>query len=186
MVGSYMIADQKHRLMAGHGWVTSAGQDMSSLRAEMGGLLGGMAAISHILQLDPTTIRLSQITLDVYMDNSALISWINQWRHGGPSSTLLTDYDLFQVTMKLADELQINLVPHHVKAHQDDDCPYDLLPWQAKLNVDCDLQAAQVRRCTTCKGVSRSYTLPPGHKATLQIGTTYIISHSVMLCTKKK
>ena len=143
MVGSYMIADQKHRLMAGHGWVTSAGQDMSSLRAEMGGLLGGMAAISHILQLDPTTIRLSQITLDVYMDNSALISWINQWRHGGPSSTLLTDYDLIQETMKLADELQINLVPHHVKAHQDDDCPYDLLPWQAKLNVDCDLQAGQ-------------------------------------------
>ena len=36
---------------------------------------------------------------------------------------LLNKYDLFQVTMKLADELQINLVPHHVKAHQDDDCP---------------------------------------------------------------
>ena len=51
---------------------------------------------------------------------------------------------------------------------------------QAKLNVNCDLQAAQVRRCTTCKGVSRSYTLPPGHKATLQIGTTYITSHLPM------
>ena len=105
---------------------------------------GGMAAISHIFQLDPTMICLSQITLDGYMD----ISWINQWRHGGPSSTLLTNYYLFQVTMKPADELQIDLVPHQIKAHEDNDCQYDLLTWQAKLNVNYDLQAAQIRRCT--------------------------------------
>ena len=34
---------------------------------------------------------------------------------------------LFLVTMTLADELQINVVPHHVKAYQDNDCQHVLL-----------------------------------------------------------
>ena len=36
----------------GHGWVPSGGQEMSSLRAEIGGLLGGMAAISYLLMVE--------------------------------------------------------------------------------------------------------------------------------------
>ena len=46
-----------------------------------------------------------------------------------------------------------------------------------KLNCDCDHQAAQVRSCIKCAKTSQVYQLPPGHKATLQIGSTYITTH---------
>ena len=46
-----------------------------------------------------------------------------------------------------------------------------------KLNCDCDHQAAQVRSCIKRAKTSQVYQLPPGHKATLQIGSTYITTH---------
>jgi hypothetical protein len=56
--------------------------------------------------------------------------------------------------MQLAKELQKDLIPHHIKAHQqDEDLPHNQLPWQVQLNCDCDNQAAQVRRCNLCANI---------------------------------
>ena len=113
----------------------------------------------------------------MYLDNSALISRIEQWKYNGPTGTLRTDYDLLQLSMQLAKELQIDLIPYHIMADQDEDLPYNQLPWQAQLNCDFDHQAAQVQRCNICANIPRIYKLPPVHKATLQIGPTHITTH---------
>ena len=58
---------------------SAGGQEMSSLRAEIGGFLGGISAISHILNLEPPICLEKRIPLvPVYLDNSALISRIEQ------------------------------------------------------------------------------------------------------------
>ena len=51
----------------------------------------------------------------------------------------------------------------------------------AKLNCDCDFQAAQVRSCAhgTLQR-ARSYTLPLGHVATLQLGELYVTTQLPM------
>ena len=83
--------------------------------------------------------------------------------------------------MKLATDLNLDLIPHHMKSHQYDqydEREYDQVSWQAKLNCDCDQQAVSVRECHTCAFNSQvPYKLPPGHAATLQIGNTFIIKH---------
>lgn len=59
----------------GHGWVSSrGGKEMSSLRPERGGLLGGLAATVHILQSCPRSPSLQRIPLPVDIDNQAPIS----------------------------------------------------------------------------------------------------------------
>ncbi len=54
---------------------------------------------------------------------------------------------LLQVTMKLAERYNIELIREHVKTHQDDDCAYEGLSWKANLNCDCDHQTALMRKC---------------------------------------
>ena len=51
---------------------------------------------------------------------------------------------------------------------------------KAKLNCDCDHQAAQVRSCIKCAKTSQVYQLPPGDKVTLQIGSTYITTQLLL------
>ena len=88
----------------GHGWVSSGGQEMSSLCPEMRGLLGGLAATVHILQSSPRSPTSPQrISLPVYINNQALISRIRKWKHSGPSGKHHIDFDLLQVIKKMAD-----------------------------------------------------------------------------------
>ena len=65
-----------------------------------------------------------------------------------------------------------------MNSHHDDECAFDQLPWQARLNCDCDQQAALVRDCYTYVQAKKiSYKLPLGHSATLEIGNTFITKH---------
>ena len=94
---SWKLHDRTSQAQADrHGWVTSGGQEMSLLRAEIGGFLGGISAISHILNLEPPIPLEKRVPLPVYLDNSALISRIEQWKYNGPTGALRTDYDLLQ------------------------------------------------------------------------------------------
>ena len=61
----------------------------------------------------------------IYIDYTALITRIQQWKFCGPSCKLLL------VSMKLATYLNKDLIPHHVKSYQDDECEYDQLLLQA-------------------------------------------------------
>ena len=56
---------------------------------------------------------------------------------------------------------------------------YSDLPWEAKLNVDCDALAASVRTCNKCNSNKRiNYRLPPGHRVTLLLlKQTWVTSH---------
>lgn len=84
--------------------------------------------------------------------------------------------------MKLATDLNLELIPHHVKSHRDYACEYAQLSWQAKLNCDCYQQTGLVRECLTCAPHSQvPYKLPPGHAATLQIRKTFITKHLPLL-----
>ena len=60
---------------------------------------------------------MKRMTVSVYIDNSVLMSRIKQWKYGGRTGTTLrTDYDLLQLStmqLELAEELQIDLIPHH-------------------------------------------------------------------------
>ena len=49
------------------------------------------------------------------LDNKALISRIQKWKHRRPSQTLAPDYDLLQAAMYLVQKHNIELHPHHVK-----------------------------------------------------------------------
>ena len=69
---------------------------MSSLRAEIGGFLGGISAISHILNLEPPIPLEKRVALPMYLDNSALISRIEQGKYNGLNGALRTDYHLLQ------------------------------------------------------------------------------------------
>ena len=116
----------------------------------------------------------------------ALISWIRKWIHSGPSRKLHTDFDLLQVTMKLEDRYNIDLIPGHVKAHQNNDCVCKDLSWKAKLNCNCDHQAAMVWSCPRCIGsTAQAYQLPPGHcSASLQIGASVVTANLPMAICK--
>ena len=93
-------------------------------------------------------------------------------------SVLLPEYNLLQAAKILTQKHSIKVTPRHVKSHQDNDWDYDKLPWQAKLNCNCDSAAGSVCLCTECENVAhRHYTLPPGHGATLCIGGKYITAH---------
>ena len=63
--------------------------------------------------------------------NMTWILWMRKWKHSGPSVKLHTEFDLLQVIMKVADSHNIDLIPEHVKAHQDNDCAYEDLSWKA-------------------------------------------------------
>jgi len=55
--------------------VTGGGQEMSSLCREIGGLLGGMAAICYILNSGYRTSAVStRIQLPIHIDNSSVIA----------------------------------------------------------------------------------------------------------------
>ena len=68
-----------------------------------------------------------------------------------------------------------------MKAHHDDECAYEALPWEAKLNCDFDSQAAAAHTCDCCRGNRPTdYILPPGHSATLHIEDPYDTTHVPM------
>jgi hypothetical protein len=72
------------------------------------------------------------------------------------------------------------VTPKHVKSHQDNSITYDELPWQAKLNCDCDQSAGSLRTCSQCLSTLHThYELPTRHGASLEIEGVVITSHIV-------
>ena len=73
---------------------------------------------------------------------------------------------------------KMSVMPKHVKSHQDNSITYDELPWQAKLNCDCDQSAGSSRTCSKCLSTLHThYELPTGHGASLEIEGVVITSH---------
>ena len=127
----------------------------------------------------PTQSPNQKTTICALIDNKALINRIQQWTDTpGLAATLAPEHDLLQAAQKIAKKHSIHINPSHVKSHQDETVDYDLLPWQARLNCDCDRLADAVRGCTTCAPLAQlPYSLPPGHGATLIIQGTYVTAH---------
>jgi hypothetical protein len=72
----------------------------------------------------------------------------------------------------------IVVIPDHIKSHQDDSRAYNDLPWQAKLNCNCDQMAGASRKCQVCLDtLHKRYDLPTGHIASLEIDGLIITSH---------
>ena len=116
--------------------------------------------------------------LGALIDNKALISRIQKWSHHGLAGTLAPDYDLLQVAQQVMKKHIIVVVPDHIKSHQDDSREYNDLPWQAKLNCDCDQLAGASRKCQICLDtLQKRYDLPTGHIASLEIDGIIVTSH---------
>ena len=58
--------------------------------------------------------------------------------------TDLTDAenDLIAVTQSMLQQLK-KVTVNHVLGHQEDDVPYESLPYEAQLNIDCGVEAKE-------------------------------------------
>jgi hypothetical protein len=84
------------------------------------GFLGGLVAVDTLFSTHhPIKNSPNPQCMEVYLDNKALISRIQKWRHSGSSKTLAPDYDLLQAAMQIAKKHNITILPHNVKSHQD-------------------------------------------------------------------
>jgi hypothetical protein len=162
----------------GHGPVPGGGQPLTSLCAEVGGYVGGMLALDAILSTANNVSHAPYRKLGALIDNKALISRIQKWSHHGHAGTLAPDYDLLQAAQQVMKKHNILVVPDHITNHQDDSRDYNDLPWQAKLNCDCDQMAGASHKCLICCGtLHKRYDLPTGHIASLDIDGYIITSH---------
>ena len=162
----------------GHGPVPGGGQLLTSLRAEVGGYVGGMLALDAVLSTASHVTLETNQELGALIDNKALISRIQKWKHHGIACSLAPDHDLLQVAQGVIQKYKMSLAPDHVKSHQDDSREYKDLPWQAKLNCDCDQLAGSSHKCQVCLDTfSKKYDLPTGHIASLEIDGAIITSH---------
>ena len=121
----------------GHGPVPGGGQPLTSLRAEVGGFVGGMLALDADISTAGELISV-HCCVGALIDNMALISRIQTWHHQGSGGTLHPEYDLLQVTKGIMAKHKLVVKPEHIKSHQDNKTEYDNLPWKAQLNCDCD------------------------------------------------
>jgi hypothetical protein len=164
----------------GHGTVPGGGQEISSLRPEMGGVLGALVAVDAILATQSNVAPSKQegLKLCALIDNKAVISRIQKWSEQGISNVLDPDYDLLQASKAIATKHSLTILPRHVKSHQDQDTDFNALPWQAKLNCECDDLAETCHNCPGCKiRGHRHYSLPSGHGVSLSIDGIYITAH---------
>ena len=87
----------------GHRFVPGRGQALSSLWAEIGGLVGGMLALDAIL-----STALLHITphcgVGVLIDNMTLISQIQTWHYQLPMGPLAPEYDILQIASGIKDK----------------------------------------------------------------------------------
>jgi hypothetical protein len=77
----------------GHGPVPGGGQLLTSLRAEVGGFVGGMLALDALLSTAGEPIS-AHCCVGALIDNMALISRIQTWHHQGSGGTRAPEYDL--------------------------------------------------------------------------------------------
>ena len=162
----------------GCGLVPGGGQPLTSLCAEVGGYVGGMLALDAILKKANNVSHAPDQKLGALIDNKAIISRIQKRSLHGLAGTLAPDYDLLQAAQQVAKKHNIFVVPEHIKSHQDDSRAYNDLPWQAKLNCDCDQMAGASHKCQICHDtLHKRYDLPTGHIASLEIDRLIITSH---------
>ncbi len=160
--GSYawVVATSSQTIIAkGDGHVTGSLAHMSSFRAESTGILHGAIALKHILHLfadnDPElTSSLDLISdnklshpISIYSDSLSLITRLREWiRYPTfyPSIGVKCDSDLcLEIIGTLHQHFHRNdLTFHHVRGHQDEKKPWDLLTWPEKLNCECDKRAS--------------------------------------------
>ena len=158
--------------------VPGGGQPLTSLRAEVGGYVGGMLALDAILSTANNVSHAPDQEVGALIDNKALINRIQKWSHHGCAGILAPDYDLLQVAQQVAKKHNIVVIPDHIKSHQDDSRAYNDLPWQAKLNCNCDQMAGASCKCQICcDTLHKGYDLPTGHIASLEIDGLIITSH---------
>ena len=147
------------------------------------GSSGGLVRVDTLLSTHhPTRNSHNPHCLEVYLDNKALVSCIQKWRHSGSSKTLAPDsYDLLQAAMQIAKKHNSTIIPHHVKSHQDLKIAYEKLSWESKLNCDMDSLENQARTYTRCKSdATKKYILPPGHRANFFVLGQWITGHVSM------
>ena len=136
---------------------------ISSYRVELAGMCD---LLEYILEND-----LGHIVIDLWCDNKAVVDLLMR-----PDPYSLTDLDSAEsdLTQKATDILAKlpNVTLQHVHGHQDDDIAYDDLPFEAQLNVDCDVAAG------TCASTMTPADAPPtpvrGSRAMLYLGNDMV------------
>lgn len=107
---------------------------MTSYRAEMAG-------VADLLQyIKDEGLHTIEITL--WCDNEAVVKVLS-----GENALALTDMNKSEADLTKTALDALACLPkvsiNHVLGHQDDDTPYDALPFEAQLNADCDAEAKE-------------------------------------------
>jgi hypothetical protein len=137
-----------------------------------------MVALDAILSTANNVSHAPDQRLGALIDNKTLISRIQKWSHHGHAGTLAPEYDLLQVAQQVMKKHNVMVIPDCIKSLQDDSRAYNDMPWQAKLNCDCDQMAGASYKCQVClDSMHKRYDMPTGRTASLEIDGLIITSY---------
>ena len=149
------IIESKDRRASIAGDAISPGDNtiQSAYRSEILGLL----AILDILRIITTENKVDKGSCIIACDGiSALRKVFEKGNNIHPSHK---HADLLSATKKILKLLPITILTQHIKGHQDEYTPYDILPRMAQLNVDADTRAKlQLQVCIQEKIDTLSFT----------------------------
>jgi hypothetical protein len=139
--GWVLALPDKTRLVYASGPVE--GHDPQSFRSEAQGMLSIVCFLSRLRAWTKSSL-VFRGTLAT--DNTGLVDRVHEQtkiRYPVPTSTLKPDWDLVEVIVSQVSQAKFKVTYKHVKGHQDNDTPYEALPFLAQLNVDDDKYAGQ-------------------------------------------
>ena len=115
---------------------------MSSYRAELNGLLGGLIFTTLLLRYHQFPIP-EDGTFEVHCDNTSAIEALTPNKIHGIRTTLAAEFDLVNEIHLCLTNASLSVKPCHVAGHQDREVEFNSLPFPAQCNVLCDEAAGE-------------------------------------------
>ena len=136
---AWTIADEKYTpVVTGTSFVPGDRSCQSAFRSEAVGVLAILDYIDSICQ----EFHIQHGSMLLYCDNNRILQIAEEWI----SSKMTPKHknaDILSAIIKTRDRLPIRIEYVHVKAHQDDETPINLLPPEVQLNIQMDAKAKE-------------------------------------------
>ena len=140
------VNDVEHEFAAAAGPCDADPESITSYRAELTGICGGMAFALLLLRHHNLTMP-DNVKLTVYCDNESAVTTVSvrEFMRGVKAHTA-AEHDVIFEIRSMIDAAGVGIKAKHVKGHQDSDKQYEELPFPARMNVDCDKLAGDFLR----------------------------------------